>query len=85
MNISLTPQLEDFVKQKVATGLYNSTSEVMREALRLMQEQDELKAMKMRVLQQDLQQGLTQLDQGLSKPFDPYAIKQQAAARMTRS
>ena len=36
MNISLTPALEKFVNDKVATGLYNSVSEVIREALRLL-------------------------------------------------
>ncbi len=35
MNISLTPALEAFVRQRVATGLYNNSSEVVREALRL--------------------------------------------------
>ena len=35
MNISLTPALEAFVRQKVATGLYSDSSEVVREALRL--------------------------------------------------
>ncbi len=35
MNISLTPELEKAVKQKVASGLYNNSSEVIREALRL--------------------------------------------------
>ena len=35
MDISLTPALEAFVRQKVATGLYNDSSEVIREALRL--------------------------------------------------
>ena len=35
MNISLTPELEAVVKQKVASGLYNNASEVIREALRL--------------------------------------------------
>ena len=36
MNISLTPALEQFVSDKVATGLYNSVSEVIRDALRLL-------------------------------------------------
>ncbi len=36
MNISLTPTLEKFVQDKVASGLYNSVSEVVREALRLL-------------------------------------------------
>ena len=38
MNVSLTPALEDFVRRKVATGLDNNSSEVVREALRLMVE-----------------------------------------------
>lgn len=38
MNVNLTPQLEALVKQKVASGLYSSASEVVREALRLMEE-----------------------------------------------
>ena len=35
MHISLTPELERAVKEKVASGLYNNASEVIREALRL--------------------------------------------------
>lgn len=34
MNISLTPELDRAVKEKVASGLYNNASEVVREALR---------------------------------------------------
>jgi antitoxin ParD1/3/4 len=36
MNISLTPELESFVQAKVRSGRYNSASEVIREALRLL-------------------------------------------------
>lgn len=39
MHVSLTPELEELVKAKVATGMYNSSSEVVREALRIWQEQ----------------------------------------------
>ena len=38
MNVSLTPQLEEWGKRKVESGLYCSASEVMREALRLLEE-----------------------------------------------
>lgn len=34
MNVSLTPTLEKYVRRKVETGLYNTASEVVREALR---------------------------------------------------
>ena len=42
MHVSLTPELENAVKAKVATGLYNNASEVVREALRqsLLREQE---------------------------------------------
>src|SRR5436190_21690105 len=43
MNISLTPELEQFVQGKVESGLYNNASEVVREGLRLLKEQDEVR------------------------------------------
>lgn len=44
MNVSLTPELEQLVQRKVKSGRYNSASEVVREALRLMEERDQVKA-----------------------------------------
>ena len=41
MNVSLTTELEDFVTAKVDSGRYTSASEVVREALRLMEERDQ--------------------------------------------
>lgn len=43
MNVNLTPQLEELVRSKVASGLYTSASEVVREALRLMEAEDRLR------------------------------------------
>ena len=40
MNVSLTPKLEKFIREKVSSGLYNNASEVVREALRLLVRQD---------------------------------------------
>lgn len=42
MNVSLTPQLEEFVRRKVESGLYNNASEVIREGLRLLIEKDSI-------------------------------------------
>jgi antitoxin ParD1/3/4 len=42
MHISLTPELENIIKEKVASGLYNNASEVVREALRFMKTNEEL-------------------------------------------
>jgi antitoxin ParD1/3/4 len=43
MNVSLTPELEKFVDEKVESGLYNNASEVVREGLRLLKEHDEIR------------------------------------------
>jgi len=64
MNISLTPTLEASVQAKVATGLYNNTSEVIREALRLLEENDRIKALKIEILKQELSSALESLDRG---------------------
>lgn len=41
MNVSLTPALEKYIRRKVASGLYNNASEVIREALRLLLEREQ--------------------------------------------
>jgi len=58
MNINLTPQLEQLVREKVSSGRYTSASEVVREALRLMEEHDRLRAVKMEALRRDIREGL---------------------------
>jgi antitoxin ParD1/3/4 len=79
MNINLTPQLEDLVRQKVASGLYTSASEVVREALRLMDEKDRLLTAKLDQLRQDIREGL---DSGPATPWDPEEIKREGRARL---
>ena len=64
MNVSLTPQLEELVQKKVKSGRYNSASEVIREALRLLEEQDRLRQMRLEDLRKDIAVGLEQLDRG---------------------
>lgn len=64
MNVNLTPELEALVQQKVASGLYNSQSEVVREALRLLAEQDRLREAHLAQLRGALAEGLAQADRG---------------------
>lgn len=78
MNINLTPQLEDLVRQKVASGLYTSASEVVREALRLMDEKDRLLSAKLDQLRQDIREGL---DSGAASDWDPEEVKREGRAR----
>ena len=64
MNVSLTPELERLVQEKVASGLYNSASEVVREALRLMQERDELRRFRLEELRREIAIGIAEADRG---------------------
>ena len=64
MNVSLTPELEEYVAAKVKSGLYNSASEVVREGLRLVHEQDQLREIKIGALRKEIQKGIDSLDRG---------------------
>ena len=64
MNVSLTPELEQMVQGKVQTGRYNSASEVVREALRLMDERDRMKEMHKEELRKKIAAGLKSLEEG---------------------
>ena len=64
MNISLNPNLEKFVHQKIEEGYYNSASEVVRDALRLLIEKEILFKQQVDKLNQDIALGLTQLAEG---------------------
>lgn len=78
MNVNLTPQLDAMVRHKVESGLYNSASEVIREALRLMEEQDRMRAAKLEQLRQDIRDGL---NSGEPTPWDPEEIKRDGRRR----
>ncbi len=64
MNISLTPELDQLVKKKVESGLYNSASEVVREALQLLKSRDDLSKSRIDDLNAHIQKGLFSLDNG---------------------
>ena len=64
MNINLTPELERLVQEKVASGLYNNHSEVVREALRLLVERDKQREAQLDGLRNALAEGLAQADRG---------------------
>lgn len=72
MNVNLSPQLEAMVKAKVASGRYTSASEVVREALRLMERQDQLRLWQFEQLRRDIQDGLAS---GEAEVWNPKAIK----------
>jgi antitoxin ParD1/3/4 len=79
MNISLTPQLEKLVKNKVESGLYGSASEVMRDALRLLEERDRRRFLRVEELRAEIKKGF---DSGEPTPLDVEAIKARGRKRL---
>ena len=79
MNVSLTPHLEDLVKRKVSSGLYRSSSEVVREALRLREERDRLREIQLGELREAIQEGLHSAPGGT---LDIEAVKAEGRKRL---
>lgn len=75
MNVSLTPELEKWVQDKVQSGLYGSSSEVVRDALRILHQFEQERVRKLSSLQSEIQIGLEQLKAGRSKKLDDSLIE----------
>ena len=71
-SVSLTDELANFVKSKVAAGRYSSSSEVVREALRLMEKVERQEAEKLQFLRNAWQEGIDSGDAGA--PHIPLAV-----------
>lgn len=84
INVSLTPQLEELVRQKVDSGRYNSASEVIREALRLMDTYERVRADALAKLRADVEAGWQQVEEGRVKDFDDAAIKRRGREELKR-
>lgn len=69
MNVSLTKELEGFINELVASGMYFSASEVVRDGLRLLKEQETLKKMRHEELRQEIMLGVEDLRNGKSQTF----------------
>src|SRR5205085_1884982 len=75
MNVSLTPELERLIQEKVETGMYHSASEVVREALRLLKERDLVQQIRLEELRREIQVGLDELDRGEARTYDQGSLK----------
>jgi antitoxin ParD1/3/4 len=82
MNVSLIDELANFVKSKVAAGRYSSSSEVVREALRLMEKVERQEAEKLQFLRNAWQEGI---DSGDAGELDFGELKKEARARLAAS
>ena len=74
MNVSLTPELDKFVAGKVESGRYASASEVVREALRLLEDQDRSRNAELAAFNEELSARLASLDRG--ERVDPHVVRE---------
>jgi antitoxin ParD1/3/4 len=77
MNVSLPPELEARVRQRVESGMYGSASEVIREALRLFESYEQVKLARLDSLRRDIEAGLDDARNGRVGEVDFAGLKQQ--------
>ena len=85
MNVSLTSELEKLVNERVRTGMYSSASEVVREALRLLKERDELRRQQLEQLRRDVAIGIAQADRGEVAPLSLREMKHRLSKRLRQA
>ena len=76
MHVSLTDRLDEYVRDKVASGLYSNASEVIREALRRQIAEEESLAAKRARLLEEIDIGIAQADRG---EFADYSLDRSLA------
>lgn len=79
MNVSLTPELDKFVAGKVKSGRYTSASEVVREALRLLEEHDLARSVQLDAVSAELRARLASADHAVSN--EPVQVRQRLEQR----
>ena len=83
MNVSLTPELEEFVSSKVKAGLYQSNSEVVRQGLRLLIEREQMLEARLGELKAEVREGLDQARRGELIPVEEIKRRLQSRAGKT--
>ncbi len=82
MNVSLTSELEKYINDKVASGLYDSASQVIREGLQLLKDQDALREIRLNELRQQIQTGI---NSGESQPLNLEDVIDRGRKRHTQN
>ena len=77
LNVSLPKELEARVREHVASGLYSSASEVIREALRLFEAYHLAQQVHLNALKADIDRGIADMNAGRVAPVDMADIKLQ--------
>jgi antitoxin ParD1/3/4 len=70
INVSLTPYFEEFIDAKVKSGLYNSASELVREALRVFVEHLHVQEIRRQQMESKIDDGRASLKAGKGIPME---------------
>jgi antitoxin ParD1/3/4 len=90
-NINLTDQLDRFVKRQISSDRYSNASEIVRDALRLLEEREQEREAKLKALRRAARQGFDQIDQGRgikltgTKAISRFVAEVEAEVRSKRS
>ena len=84
MAISLTPDQEEFVAQRLSNGAYDAPRQVIDEAFRLLREQEELDRFRLEQLRKEIALGIEEETQGLDEELDMAEIKAASRERAAR-
>lgn len=79
MHVALPPELEQLVTARVQSGRYSSVSEVIREALLLLEEREQVYELRRQALRHKIAEGLAQLDRGEGIPGEQVFAELDAA------
>ena len=79
MNINLGTQWEEFISSNVNSGRYLSASEVVREGLRLLQAQEQVRQIRLERLRREIGRGVEQLEEGGCLELDAVGLKRHLA------
>lgn len=75
MNVHLGDGLNHFVEAMIATGEYQTQSEVLREGLRLLKEREELRSLRIEHLKKEIGIGIAQIEKGEYQTFNDRSLK----------
>ncbi len=81
-NLSLPPDLEEFVSGAIASGKYSTQGDVLREALTLLRDRERLRELRLQELRKEVQLGLEQSERGECGPLDLEDIKTEVRQRL---
>ena len=82
MELAVSPELQQIVREKVESGDDASADDLLREALQLLDDRDRLRAWKLEELRKEIAVGIQQAEQGMVAPLDMDAIRTKVAERL---